>query len=92
MLIAPYGMMQFSSGTSFSAAYVTGTAALMLQRDPRLTPDGLRSALTATAHHSASKAAAGQAGSGLVDAYQAIRSVAPAAVDAEIATPVGDRP
>ena len=51
MLIAPYGMMQFSSGTSFSAAYVTGTAALMLQRDPRLTPDGLRSALTATAHH-----------------------------------------
>ena len=41
MLLAPNGTMQFSSGTSFSAAYVTGTAALMLERRPDLAPDGV---------------------------------------------------
>jgi hypothetical protein len=86
MLLAPNGSMQFSSGTSFSAAYVSGTAALMLERRPDLAPDGLRQALTGTAHQlvarGTDKAADGQSGAGLVDAYQAVLSLAPAPVDA----------
>jgi hypothetical protein len=87
MLLAPNGSLQFSSGTSFSAAYVTGTVALMLERKPELGPDALRQALTGTAHHLADKATDGQAGAGLVDAYQAVLSLAPAPVDAANAVP-----
>ncbi|HWF96221.1 MAG TPA: S8 family serine peptidase [Xanthobacteraceae bacterium] len=89
MLLAPAGTLQFSSGTSFSAAYVTGTAALMLERRPDLGPETLRRALTETAHHlgagslgrAADKAADGS-GVGLVDAYQAVLSLMPAPLDA----------
>jgi hypothetical protein len=82
MLLAPNGSLQVLSGTSFSAAYVTGTAALMLERKPDLAPDSLRLTLTGTAHH----LKADESGSGLVDAYQAVLSLAPAPVDAN-ATP-----
>jgi subtilisin family serine protease len=89
MLLAPNGSLQFSSGTSFSAAYVTGTAALMLERKPELGPDTLRQALAETAHHlGAGTAADDQVGAGLVDAYQAVLSVAPASVDAANVIPV----
>jgi subtilisin family serine protease len=91
MLLAPNGSLQVLSGTSFSAAYVTGTAALMLERKPELAPDTLRQALTGTAHHLADKAADGQAGAGLVDAYQAVLSLAPAPVDAANAMPAAVR-
>jgi subtilisin family serine protease len=90
MLLAPNGTLQLASGTSFSAAYVTGTAALMLERRPDLGPDRLRQALTGTAHHlppRADKAAEDQAGAGLVDAYQAVLSLAPATIDAAKAMP-----
>jgi len=88
MLLAPNGTLQFSSGTSFSAAYVTGTAALMLERRPDLNPDALRQALTGTAHHlEGNKAADEQSGAGLVDAYQAVLSLEPAPIDAANAMP-----
>jgi hypothetical protein len=91
MLLAPNGTLQFSSGTSFSAAYVSGTAALMLERKPDLVPDTLRQALAGTAHRLGSKgtdkAADDQSGAGLVDAYQAVLSLLPAPVDAANATP-----
>jgi subtilisin family serine protease len=85
MLLAPNGTLQVSSGTSFSAAYVTGTVALMLERRPDLGPETLRQALTQTAHHLGSgggKVADDQAGAGLVDAYQAVLSLVPPPVDA----------
>ncbi len=85
MLLAPNGTLQFSSGTSFSAAYVTGTAALMLERKPDLGPDALRQDLSATAHRLPPSPADkdGQSGAGLVDAYQALLSLTPPpAVDA----------
>jgi subtilisin family serine protease len=90
MLLALNGSLQFSSGTSFSAAYVSGTAALMLERRPDLGPDTLRQALTGTAHHLVSKGtekAAEESGAGLVDAYQAVLSLTPAPVDAANALP-----
>ena len=45
LLPAPDNDYQLISGTSFSAAYVSGVAALMLQRAPGLTPDGVRKIL-----------------------------------------------
>src|ERR1700689_1278985 len=41
-LPAPDGKYQMSSGTSFSAAYVSGIAALMLERNPALKAEELR--------------------------------------------------
>jgi subtilisin family serine protease len=90
MLLAPNGAMQFASGTSFSAAYVTGTVALMLERKPSLGPETLRQALIGTAHHLGSDKAA-ESGAGLVDAYQAVLSLAPAPVDAANAMPAAVR-
>jgi subtilisin family serine protease len=91
MLLAPNGTYQLSSGTSFSSAYVSGTAALMLERRPGLGPDAVRQALTVTAHRLGSKGPDDQFGAGLVDAYQAVLSVAPVAVDAASVTPAADR-
>jgi subtilisin family serine protease len=91
MLLGPNGTYQLSSGTSFSSAYVSGTAALMLERRPTLGPDALRQALTVTAHRLGSKGSDDQFGAGLVDAYQAVLSVAPLAIDAASATPSPER-
>jgi subtilisin family serine protease len=88
MLLAPNGSYQWSSGTSFSSAYVSGTAALILQLRPALAPDTLRQALTATAHHLGSRTPDEQFGAGLVDAYRAVLSVAPAAANAASVMPV----
>jgi subtilase family protein len=92
MLLAPNGALQFSSGTSFSAAYVTGTVALMLERKPGLGPDTLRQALIGSAHRvGTDKATDDQSGAGLVDAYQAVLAVMPAPIDAANVLPAAVR-
>jgi subtilisin family serine protease len=48
-LPAPDQKYQMSSGTSFSAAYVSGIAALLLERNPALKPNEVRAILTSTA-------------------------------------------
>jgi hypothetical protein len=48
-LPAPDEKYQITSGTSFSAAYVSGVAALMLERNPALKPNDIRAILTKTA-------------------------------------------
>jgi hypothetical protein len=63
----------------------------MLERRPGLGTDTLRQALTVTAHRLGSNGPDDQFGAGLVDAYQAVLSVAPVAVDAASATPAVER-
>ena len=75
LLPAPDNDYQLISGTSFSAAYVSGVAALMLQRAPNLTPDAVRKILEQTAKDLGPAGKDPEFGAGLVDAYQAIMAV-----------------
>jgi subtilisin family serine protease len=68
---APDGGYGILSGTSFSAAEVSGIAALMIQRRPKLTPDQLRAQLLASARPVG-------AGVRLADAYGAVTAGQPA--------------
>lgn len=77
LLPAPDSDYQLISGTSFSAAYVSGVAALMLQRAPQLTPDGVRKILQDTAKDLGPTGKDPEFGAGLVDAYQAILAAQP---------------
>jgi Subtilase family len=79
LVLAPDAAYQLSSGTSFAAAYVTGIAALMLERKPGLDPDALKKALQSSAKDLGPKGRDDQFGAGLADAYQAIIAVDPAA-------------
>jgi subtilisin family serine protease len=65
-----------SSGTSYSAAEVSGIVALMLQRNPDLTPDKVRNILQATARDLGPKGHDAMFGAGLVDAYGAVTATA----------------
>jgi hypothetical protein len=78
LLPAPEAGYQVTTGTSFAAAEVSGIVALMLERKPDLTPDGVKKALTATARDLGPRGVDTQFGAGLVDAYLAIRSLDPA--------------
>ena len=75
LLPAPNGDYQVASGTSFAAAYVSGVAALVLQRAPGLSPDAVRQILESTATDLGPRGKDKQYGSGLVDAYRAIMAV-----------------
>jgi serine protease AprX len=67
------------TGTSMATAVVSGAAALVLQRQPGLSPDQVKALLRGTARPYGSDGGAGAAsGSGLLDAYGALRSPAPA--------------
>jgi subtilisin family serine protease len=90
-LLAPNDSVQKSSGTSFSAAYISGTVALMLERSPQLTPEAVRKALMASAQRLSAKPVDEQSGGGLVDVYQAILTVAPSAASEQTATPAVNR-
>jgi hypothetical protein len=78
LLPAPEAGYQITTGTSFAAAEVSGIVALMLERKPDLTHDGVKKALTATARDLGPRGVDTQFGAGLVDAYLAIRSLDPA--------------
>jgi subtilisin family serine protease len=73
------GEYRITSGTSFSAAEITGVIALMLERNPSLTPEAVRRALMSTARDLGNPGMDPLFGAGLVDAYQAIMSVMPVA-------------
>jgi Subtilase family len=80
LLPSPGTGYQMTSGTSFAAAEVSGAVALLLQRNPDLDPDTVRRTLMSTARDLGPKGFDPEFGAGLVDAYQAILSVAPSTV------------
>ncbi|MSP46291.1 MAG: hypothetical protein EXQ83_10655 [Xanthobacteraceae bacterium] len=75
LLPTPGNDYRLISGTSFSAAYVSGIAALVIQRAPGLTPDAVRNILVSTAKDLGPAGRDPEFGAGLVDAYQAILAV-----------------
>jgi len=78
-LPAPDGKYQMTSGTSFSAAYVSGLAALMIERNPALKADELRTLLMKTARDLGSPGRDDLFGAGEADAFAAIEAVIGAA-------------
>jgi subtilisin family serine protease len=70
---APDAAYQVTTGTSVAAAHASGVAALLLARDPKLTPDQVRSRLIKSA-----RAVAGNkrdVGAGVIDALGAVNSI-----------------
>jgi hypothetical protein len=76
-LPAPDEKYQMTSGTSFSAAYVSGLAALMLERNPSLKPDEVRVILMKTARDLGAPGRDDLFGAGEADAFAAVSAVAP---------------
>ena len=71
-LPAPDEKYQITSGTSFSAAYVSGIAALLLERSSALKPDELRATLAKTARDLGAPGRDDLFGAGEADAYAAV--------------------
>jgi len=95
-LPAPDGKYQMTSGTSFSAAYISGVAALLLERNPAIKPDELRAILMKTARDLGVPGRDDLFGAGEADAYAAVLAVVPApalpmAQDAPAGEQVSDR-
>ncbi len=74
---APDGGYQFTTGTSVAAAEVSGVAALLLDRNPSLTPAEVRRILMSTAKDLGPKGRDPEFGAGLVDALAAVNAVKP---------------
>jgi len=68
----------FYQGTSMSTPHVSGVAALLLARNPTLTPDRIRNALESTAEDLGNPGRDDTNGWGLIDAQAALQSIAPA--------------
>lgn len=69
---SPGGKLMVSSGTSMATAFVSGTAALLIQQNPPLSPTALQSLLQRTAKHLGPQGKSPQFGSGLIDVCQAL--------------------
>jgi hypothetical protein len=72
LVAIPDNSYETSSGTSYSAAAVSGIVALMLQRKADLTPDQVRNILRRTARDLGPKGPDIMFGAGLADAYGAL--------------------
>ena len=75
-LPAPDRKYQMTSGTSFSAAYVSGIAALMLERNPALKPNDVRAMLVSTARDLGAPGRDDMFGAGQADAFAAVTAAA----------------
>jgi subtilisin family serine protease len=93
LLPAPDGKYQMTSGTSFSAAYVSAAAALVLERNPALKPEQVRATLVKTARDLGSPGRDDLFGAGEADAYAAVQeSGSPASpVAAASGKPAGEK-
>jgi len=88
---APNGSYQMQSGTSFAAAQVSGIAALLLERNPKLDAGSIRRILMSTARDLGAPGHDEQFGSGLADALGAVVSAQPKSSDASSTTPSAAR-
>lgn len=66
---APKGAYDISSGTSMAAAHISGIVALMLEKNPKMSPKEIREALAKSARQ---KGARDEMGAGLADAVGAL--------------------
>lgn len=69
---APGGAYDVSSGTSMAAAHVSGIAALMLEKNPKLSPADVRAKIASSARKLGG-ASRDEVGAGMVDASGALR-------------------
>jgi subtilisin family serine protease len=74
---APEGDYQVTTGTSVAAAEVSGIVALLLERNPKLTPADIRRILTASAKRLAPGERDNNFGSGLIDPLKALQLADP---------------
>ena len=79
-LPAPDEKYQITSGTSFSAAYISGVAALLLERNPALKPGDVRAILIKTASDLGAPGRDDLFGAGKADAFAAVTAVVAAPV------------
>jgi hypothetical protein len=84
---APGEAYQMSTGTSIATAHISGVVALMLERDPSLTPAQIKQILESTATDLGAKGKDPLYGWGLVNPVKAL-----AAVDARKKTPIVTAP
>jgi subtilisin family serine protease len=78
LVLAPDKTYTTASGTSMAAAHVSGLVALLLQRSPALSFDGVKQALTETAVDLGDPGPDASFGAGLVDAGKALETAASA--------------
>ena len=64
--------LDYMSGTSFAAAHISGIAALLMERNPKLGPEDIRQLLLSTAHNLGQAGYNADFGAGLADAYGAV--------------------
>jgi subtilisin family serine protease len=93
-LPAPDDKYQITSGTSFSAAYISGVAALIMERNPALKPNDVRAILMKTARDLGTPGRDDLFGAGNADAFAAVTAAAAPAVPLAAATgkPAGENP
>ena len=75
MAAAPGDSYQFTSGTSIAAAHVSGTVALLLERNPALKPKDVRTILLNSATPLGPKDRQSEIGAGLCNASQAVKAL-----------------
>ena len=63
-----------TTGTSIATAHISGIVALLLERNPKLTPDDIRKILTASANRLGPN---NEFGAGLVDPAKALKLAEP---------------
>jgi hypothetical protein len=85
MVAKPKGAYGFTTGTSVATAHVSGLAALLIDRNPALTPDQVQAILMRTAKDLGPKGRDDEFGAGLVDAYEALLTLAPATAEQNVA-------
>ena len=80
----PESAYQLTTGTSVATAHISGIVALLLERNPKLTPDDIRKILTASAKRLGPN---NEFGAGLVDPAKALRLAEPKSADLTTGTP-----